>query len=148
MGYVTLVGENTHPGKGRSFSLIPVSRHRERSAEYKPTDAIVRHPGDYHMRPHEWAFALSKMDRGPGPEIEKVPESSVATAISVPTTIVKEVDKQLRVHLANQREYLNRIGSNKWYHPLSTNDVSAYGNAYIKSMQCGPFEKTQLLVSR
>ena len=149
VGYVTRLGDNSHPRKDPDFTFT-----RQRSlSESRPTrtdieDPTIHFPGDYHLRPHEWSYLVSKMKIEKPQVAEETQSSHNETAVSVPTTIVRGVDRDLRAQVRRQREFMNRIGSNKWYHPLSSNDVSAYGNAYVRSMNCGPFNKTQLLVSR
>ena len=154
VGYVTLLGDNSHPTKGRSHSLVDCRRASEDSLKQTTPQPLpgVNLPGDYHIRPHEWSYLISKVPRAPcSDEPTREPVSTIpksGSAISIPTTVVRHVDQTLRAHMAKNREFMNRIGSNKWYHPLTSNDVSAYGDAYVKAMQCGPFNKTQLLVSR
>jgi len=151
VGYVTRLGDNSHPRKDPEFTL-PANQARSNSeppaALSEPFGSAVYFPGDYHLRPHEWSYLMSKVNFETSEFPTETESSRNVSAVSIPTTIVRGVDTSLRSQLQRQREFMNRIGSNKWYHPLSSNDVSAYGNAYVRSMNCGPFSKTQLLVSR
>jgi hypothetical protein len=116
VGYVTLVGQDSHPRKGvREKGSEPIKR--------------------------EGGFWQSKYSESR--QICKLP-----TALSVPTTVIREADRKVISGMFKYRQFMNRIGSNRWYHPLSSNEVSEYGDAYVKCMGTGPFSKTQLLVSR
>ena len=102
LGYVTLVGEDSHPRKGNEENFL----------------------GDRPLNP------------------------SIHTGLSVPTTILRDADRRIVCSMENQRQFMNRIGSNKWYRPLISNEMSMYGDAYVRCMGSGPFSKTQMLVSR
>lgn len=115
-------------------------------------DPIMNVPGDFHLLPHEWSFQISQ--KGTEGRLCESTDTSAfnspldldqASAISIPTRIVQEVDEDLQKRVEIHK---NMTRNNRWSHPLSTNDVSAYGNAYVQSMHCGPYDRTQLLVSR
>lgn len=153
-GYITLLGEDSHPRKGipRSLSVDPAAD----CVRGVPDDDslgdlldIADLPGDFHIRPHELKYRASKVPPGTL-QVENVShEPSEATgAVSIPTTVLRRVDSNLSKCIENQNEYMNGNTSNKWYRPLNSNDVSRYGDAYVKCMHCGPFNKSQLLVSR
>jgi len=154
VGFVTMLGEDSHPPKGlpRSFSL-DAPRHAD------PDDADIESladpldvgdlPGDYHVLPHEWKYRLSKFSA----PIEDVPlntkpPSEHTGAVSLPSTVFRRIDSELSKCIMDQGRFLNRSTTNRWYHPLNSNDVSRYGDASVKCMHCGPFNKSQLLVSR
>jgi hypothetical protein len=86
-------------------------------------------------------------DNDPSPR-EDAPEIKSDQGRSIPTTEIRKVDRSLRLNVQRFKPFMNRIGLNRWYHPLTSNDVSAYGSIYVKTMHVSPFAKTQLLVSR
>ena len=158
VGFVTMLGEDSHPPKGipRSFSLdVP------RRVDPEGTDMdslcdpleVAEVPGDFHILPHEWKYRVSKYsphmtesEEADTPQAQ--PPSEHTGAVSLPTTVVRRIDSDLSKCILNQGRFMNRSASNKWYRPLNSNDVSRYGDAYVKCMHCGPFNKSQLLVSR
>ena len=151
VGYVTQLGNDSHPRKGELpekeiIGIQPGTKPLD-GKEVEWLESSIKYPGDHHMRPHEWAFVCSAMPetRVNVPEVIRPPTGS---AVSIPTTFVRKVDEKLLDKVGRHKEFLNRVGSNKWYHPLCTNDVSSYGNAYVRCMHCGPHNKSQLLISR
>ena len=151
LGYVTLVGVDSHPRKGIRGSIRSPKAKTEADDTCSEDGPDI--PGDFHMRPHEWARWQSQLV----PRHESVkfdyskeenPCASNTSGLSVPTTVIREADRNVSRGIEKQRQFMNRIGSNKWFRPLNSNEVSAYGDAYVRSMGTGPFSKTQLLVSR
>ncbi len=153
MGYVTLLGDYSHPPKINLSQGVPEEPHRARSL----TEPRFR-PGDFHLRKHEWRFEfgkeqlarsdMNKPDLGPEGVQDDLPASVTDYGRSVPTTEIRKIDSNLRLCVDSFRPFMNRTVTNRWYHPLSSNDVSSYGNAYVKTMHVTPFNKTQLLASR
>ena len=145
IGYVDGCGEYTHPRRAQSFSLEKVVSDNPTKV-YSEDDlnwmrSSINYPGDHHLRPHEWAYICSSFK--PSPQISSPKDFlSNISGVSIPTTVVRGVDRSLR------KRMMNKIDIRKWSHPLSMNDVSLYGDAYVKSMHCGPHNKTQLLISR
>ena len=161
LGYVTLLGEDTHPRKGlpRSFSVDNGITRHDKNVPPAFTDqgenaerVLGKLPGDYHLLPHEWNFFVTKatdsLEAKSPLASESVSTLSNCEAVSIPTTIVRGIDSELGKSLSVQKQFINGSGSNKWYRPLNSNAVSQYGDAYTRVMHCGPFSKSQLLVSR
>lgn len=145
VGYVTHLGEFSHPRKERSFSLSePIP-----SGTPVPifVNTLDKYPGDHHLRPHEWAFLCSRLPL-PAEESRDIVDADKLSAVSIPTEFVAQVDASLHATVERQKPFMNRIGTNKWFHPLNSNEISAYGDAYVRSMHCGPHSKSQLLISR
>lgn len=153
IGYVTLVGDFSHPPKGESRFTGIVASTRTRSQS-----PIELPPGDFHLRKHELINRVRRSgvlveSDGCEPcleidEAESDDKSVTDNGRSVPTTEIRRIDRNLRLCVNEFKPFMNRSGGNKWYHPLSSNDVSLYGNTYVKTMHVTPFSKTQLLVSR
>lgn len=157
LGYVTRLGDFTHPRKDKIVTLTPVA-HRSKTPDTGeippniPKGESIATPGDFHLLPHEWAFRISKIPvteykAGKAASMQDEPRESDCGK-SVPTTVVRAIDTNLQLEMDRLKPFLNRVGENRWYHPLSSNDVSAYGNSYVRTMHTTPFAKTQLLVSR
>ncbi len=79
---------------------------------------------------------------------EREDSSEDTAGFSVPSMAVREIDNSLRRSVAEHRNYMVGFGKTKWTHPVTMNDISTYGNAYIRAFKSGPFNKTQILVSR
>ena len=154
VGFVTMLGEDSHPPKGlpRSFSLdVPRLSDIDDADRVSLGDPleVAELPGDYHVLPHEWKYRLSKFSPATDDDHEDTkPISEHTGAVSLPTTILRRIDSELSKCMINQGRFMNGSVTNKWHHPLNSNDVSRYGDAYVKCMHCGPFNKSQLLVSR
>lgn len=152
LGYVTMLGDDSHPKKG-----MPRSLSLDIQKPSTPTDADIDSlgdpleveslPGDYHILPHEWKYRLSYISPRGDVLPSRAPSESIG-AVSIPTTVLRRIDTNLSNCITNQGHFMNRSRTNKWYRPLNSNDVSRYGDAYVKCMHCGPFNKSQLLVSR
>ena len=155
LGYVTRLGDFSHPSKSKAvyFTATTEASETPDSEEILPQPAVGDIcPGDFHLLPHEWAFRISKMPTadckaGKSKSVRDEPGESDCGK-SVPTTVVRAIDTKLQVEMDRLKPFMNRVGENRWYHPLSSNDVSAYGNSYVRTMHTTPFAKTQLLVSR
>lgn len=147
VGYITMVGESSHPIKR------PMLRMKTHDMGFTPSKDLdltpISIPGDFHLRKHELKFRVGKSDccELPEPEDEVVDMES-DQGRSIPTTEIRKIDRSLRLNVEKFKPFMNRIGRNRWYHPLTSNDVSAYGSTYVRTMLVTPFAKTQLLVSR
>jgi hypothetical protein len=164
LGFITLVGDDSHPKKRvpRRFNVDSRKTKEglvkggldEVSQELKEfKDAMADLPGDYRMKPYEWKYVASKISADREPREEPItsgadPCNSSSAACSIPTTVVRNIDSEMALLMNKQRQFLNRSKANKWYHPLNSNEVSRYGDAYVKVMHFGPYSKSQLLVSR
>lgn len=93
---------------------------------------------------------LSGVDTHPKKQSPNIPDrpDSQDTGFSLPTGIMREADNNLRRSVAEHRVYMKGFAKSKWNHPVITNDISEYGNAYIRALKAGPFNKTQILVGR
>ena len=152
LGYVTMLGDNSHPNKGmpRLLSLDIQKPLTPADADFESLSdplEVSSLPGDFHILPHEWKYRLSHLSPRGDVVTSREPSESIG-AVSIPTTVVRRIDANLTKCFLNQGPFMNRSRSNKWYRPLNSNDVSRYGDAYVKCMHCGPFNKSQLLVSR
>lgn len=58
-----------------------------------------------------------------------------------------EADQGLTEKYAALRRFYNQP-KNRWYKPLSNSDVALFADQYVKFLGTGPFNKTQLLMSR
>jgi hypothetical protein len=147
VGFVTRVGDFSHPEKDLSFTLDIA----EPSTDQEPVDLPMTIPGDFHLQKHELAYRLRPSDfhnpaqcEAPEPSDCKVSDCGR----SIPTTVIRTVDRQISTDVDQLKPFMNTMGGSRWHRPLKTNDVSAYGNAYVRTMHATPFSKTQLLVSR
>lgn len=80
----------------------------------------------------------------PHPSPGSSPSSS--SGFSIPTAVVRAADSAIRRSVSEHRPFHNR--SSRWFHPVKPNDISTYSQAYIRTLKSGPFDKTQILVSR
>ena len=150
-----MVGESSHPIKRPMLRMktndvgfaTSISEKRSKSNDIDLTPISI--PGDFHLRKHELKFRVGKTDfiASPEPEDEVIDMKS-DQGRSIPTTEIRKIDRSLRLNVEKFKPFMNRIGRNRWYHPLTSNDVSAYGSTYVRTMHVTPFAKTQLLVSR
>lgn len=158
-GYVTLLGDYSHPPRKSSslasYSSVCCDTHDEdrlleslKSIEEALKMTRGNLPGDFNLRPHEKAFLYSKIfvkpdlvhsERADRKSSNRRPRS--VDGESIATADVAKVDSTLNEYIKYKKNF-------KWNYPLSSNEISLYGDAYVKSMHCGPFRKTQLLVSR
>jgi hypothetical protein len=163
LGYVTLVGDDSHPHKKlpRSFSLEtaqPGGRNTVRDSSDVQNikgcinDLVRKLPCDYRIKPHEWNYLVRKYTPTVALEDDTsdapAPALSERGACSIPTTVIRKIDSELLERIGRHKQFMNRSKLNKWYRPLNSNEVSQYGDAYVKVMRCGPFRKSQLLVSK
>lgn len=156
LGLVTLTGDflnDRHLGheataKRRAQSEVSANRSRLSaiSEEEKPENSrLFQVPGDWHLRPHEWAYILSRSRDELNKESENLSDT-ISEVQSTTSTAVHRQYHRTRREMTEAGKFLP--GKTPYNFPLSNSDVAVYADAYVKSFACGPFDKHQLLVNR
>jgi hypothetical protein len=153
LGLVTLTGDflnDRHLAREATAQRRAVSEVSARSApssqSENPENSRLFHvPGDWHLRPHEWAYLLSRAREIPG-DSSGVSPDSISEVQSTTSTAVHRQHRRLQARMREAAKYLP--GKTPYNFPLSNSDVALYADAYVKSFACGPFDKHQLLANR
>jgi hypothetical protein len=69
-------------------------------------------------------------------------------AVSTTSSAVHRQNDRVDEHIERFVRWLPRTGQTRYFHPTSNSEISLYADAYVKSMNYGPFSKTARALNR
>jgi hypothetical protein len=149
LGLVTLTGDfltAQDARNRRAQSEVSLRSSPVACATSSENSKFCQVPGDWHLRPHEWAYIASRnRPDGDAEKSETIPDT-ISEVKSTTSSAVHRHHERMRAQMKQAAKFLP--GHTPYNFPLSNSDVALYADAYVRSFSCGPFDKHQLLVNR